>query len=546
VRLKSKNIYKYLNQKYLYILVICFTLLVTFSISNIYYNSLAGADNFKYINNILYIFGSSEEPYDNQGILYYFLVSIFIKIRTENFSYLNDPTFITENPNAMFISENILLANIFIFIFGLIGFYFLMKKLAFNQNKSLLIILIFCYFPSFYYLRFNMKPEILAFAIIPWVFFFFEDFLISKNKMNIFTMGLLTALLISTKGSIAGMVLLCLFVKYLLNYKHFSAKEVILGFGVLLIALGSIIGENYWLGIGNVLQREAEENYDNQASLDFIYQLDFERLRKDPKKNYHRESLIAITVIDLYSDYFELNWKEDSVLFSKKIKPLIVERNLDKNLNLKLLNLERDLKHIVYSGPHPNYLPYQITYLGLFFSFLSFYLVFYYLFKKNTKHKEYIIFPFLGIMVLLINAILGFPQNNFDPNVADTFKVFYYSFLIPFSLLVIINNINFKKINNILLIIAFTIFSFINLGFPKVNDEKFDQFLIQSVENSLFCEVNSTFIEPTLAYENKINCIKFVPSGNISTNFQRIPYVSFLLFSFSSSLIFLKVKNDKK
>ena len=76
------------------------------------------------------------------------------------------------------------------------------------------------------------------------------------------------------------------------------------------------------LGIGNLLDREPESNYNNKASLNIVTNLDFERLLKDPKKNYHRNSVISITLIDLISDYFELNWKEDSVMF-----------NMDQNLN---------------------------------------------------------------------------------------------------------------------------------------------------------------------------------------------------------------------
>ena len=51
-------------------------------------------------------------------------------------------------------------------------------KIKINENRALFILILFCYFPTFYYLRFNMKPEILAFALIPWLFYFFQSFLI--------------------------------------------------------------------------------------------------------------------------------------------------------------------------------------------------------------------------------------------------------------------------------------------------------------------------------------------------------------------------------
>lgn len=114
------------------------------------------------------------------------------------------------------------------------------------------------------------------------------------------------------------MVLICLFCRYIISSKSISLKQVGLGLFIFLMAWGSILGENYFLEIGNILDRQPEENYNNRADSKFIYSVDFERLRKDPKKDYHNESLLAITMIDLFSDYFELNWKEDSVLFSEK------------------------------------------------------------------------------------------------------------------------------------------------------------------------------------------------------------------------------------
>ena len=178
--------------------------------SNIYFSALSGADNYKYIQNILYLFGESSEPYDNQGLLYYFLVSLIIKIRTESFDYNNSQAFLSDTIDAIVLSESILLANFILFIFGLIGFYYLMKKIEIKKNKSLFIILLFCFFPTFYYLRLNMKPEILAFTLLPWIFFFFEDFLDTKQNRNIISIGILSAILMSTKGSIAAMVAVCL------------------------------------------------------------------------------------------------------------------------------------------------------------------------------------------------------------------------------------------------------------------------------------------------------------------------------------------------
>ena len=111
----------------------------------------------------------------------------------------------------------------------------------------------------------------------------------------------------------------------------------------------------------------------------------------------------------------------------------------------------------------------------MIFSLFFLYLYLKVFFTNRLKDKVYNLFPLIGIFILLVNTIFGFPQNNFDPNVGDTFKVFYYSFLIPFPVIMIFNNIDFKKIKkNYLFILLFIGFTFINLGFPKANNEYLD------------------------------------------------------------------------
>ena len=184
-----KNIRK-INVSYIYLLLILFSLYFTFTLSNIYFNSLSGADNYKYIENIFFIFGEEEKAYDNQGLFYFFYVAIFIKLRADTFNY---------SENSIFLSETIQLANLTLFIFGLLGYYFLSKKLNFHKNLSLLLIIFLIYFPSLYYLRLNMKPEILAFALIPWIFYFFENYLETKSKVDLFLIAIGGTILVTSK-----------------------------------------------------------------------------------------------------------------------------------------------------------------------------------------------------------------------------------------------------------------------------------------------------------------------------------------------------------
>lgn len=535
-----------LKVSYFLILLLITLIYITFSTTNIYFNALAGADNFKYFQNILFIYQESTTTYNNQGLLYYFFVALFLSLRTSSFNYNQDINTIFK-ADSVLLSETILLTNLIIFIFGLVGFYYLMKNLNVGKNKSLVILNIMVCFPSLYYLRLNMKPEILAFALIPWIFYFFESFIESKQNMLLINISILLSILLLSKGSIAAMVLACLFTRYIVNYKSFSFKQISIGIGTILIVLSLITIENNILGIGNLLERQPEPNYNYKAPLNLIYNLDYERLLKDPKKNYHKDSLIAITLIDLTGDYFELNWKEDSVLFSKNVKPLIISKDKDlQNDYLKLFNLDTELKNIVYSGPGPNYTEYYLRYLNLLLSIFFIFLTFKYFFKEEIVSKAYLIFPFIGIFVLLINTIFGFPQNNFDPSVGDTYKVFYYSFLIPFSIIVVLKNINFNNYKNIIFVLVFLIFSFVNLGFPKSNNENLDLEIKEILENTLFCELNKNIIENSFITEAKVQCIDQNVSGSIKTDLKKVPFFSLFLLILSSALSFISLKKNEK
>ena len=138
---------------------------------------------------------------------------------------------------------------------------------------------------------------------------------------------------------------------------------------------------------------------------------------------------------------------------------------------------------------------------------------------------------------------MAFPQNNFDPNVGDTFKVFYYSFLIPFPVIMIFKNIDFKKIKNYLFILLFIGFTFINLGFPKANNEYLDLELKNRVENTMFCELNRTIFQRSFITDNTVECSDSKYGGKIKTDIENIPYISLgllILHLFISLKSFLK------
>ena len=61
----------------------------------------------------------------------------------------------------------------------------------------------------------------------------------------------------------------------------------------------------------------------------------------------------------------------------------------------------------------------------------------------------------------MVNSLFGFPQNNFDPLVGDTLKVFYYSFLIPLPVLIVFKK--FKTCKNQKCSVHNSVFIFYNI-----------------------------------------------------------------------------------
>ena len=59
-----------------------------------------------------------------------------------------------------------------------------------------------------------MKPEIIAFTLLPWIILGIEKYFTSNNTKVLFLSLFPMALLVTSKGSIAGMILVFIFLKY--------------------------------------------------------------------------------------------------------------------------------------------------------------------------------------------------------------------------------------------------------------------------------------------------------------------------------------------
>ena len=110
-------------------------------------------------------------------------------------------------------------------------------------------------------------------------------------------------------------------------------------------------------------------------------------------------------------------------------------------------------------------------------------------------------------MFVLLLSSFGIPENNFDPNVGDTVKVFYYGFLISISLsylLVTIFEKNSKFVKFYILI--FKVIFFFITGFPKANNTYLDYSIAKTNSQTVLCPVNNIFLNNMLLEKEGLNC----------------------------------------
>ena len=496
------------NKKYLidYLFLILTTYLSTIWI-NFFYLSPRNVDFNKYYDYINYFLGLDVDISYGQGSLYYLIVSAIFK------SNLN---FIDERSLEIILSYAIQNTNLIFYLIGLLGLFKLLNFYNFDKRLIIFTLSILNFFPQAMYIRAVMKPEIIAFSFFPWVIYFVENYKKDKNIISLYFAAPFLITILTCKGSVAGMASLYLLIAYFSDIKTFEYKKYYIFLIVFIIIFSLTLYENYEITNNNLFERDYDESYDNKAKFSSIFRFNLKTIFTQPVFDYeyqigkysvHANSIINITILDSFGDYFNQLYDFNLNYFETNRKDLFTSYG-DSLLN--------ESRQILYSGP---FSPIFDTNLNLIRKTLSnLYSVFFYMsliafiFIHRT-YRKYFIMPFVGIFTLYINS-LGFPSNNFNPYLGDTYKAFYYSFLISIAFVFVVIKY-LELINSIkLLKYVFLIFWVISIGFiaghPKQNDQYFSEYLVTSNQYSLFCSFNNL-----LFFDNNI-IDKIHTSGNIN------------------------------
>jgi len=472
---------------------------------NFFYIVSNNVDFAKYYKSVYYFLGLSTNFDYGHGTLYYYLVSVFLIRKID----------LIDSVNINFVfNSSVHELNLFLFLIGLWGLYKLLEINKYNKKVILICLILLNFFPQTIYLRSVMKPEILAFSLFPWCLFFIEMFLKSKNVKYLYLSFPALILILNSKPSVTGMTIIYLLVFYIKVFKSIKIKNLII-VTVLFLSLLSVVQiENFQITQLYPFDRVYEEEFDYRANPNILFKVNFREIFKNPFFKYeyqdefysvHAKSILNLVILDTFGDHFNQLFDNQLNYFSKNRKNLFISESDS------FINKERQIK---YNGPFAGFLVNELDYLRkIIASILSiiFYISIIYFSNVSKDKRKYLWAPFVGILVLYLNS-LGFPSNNFNPFKGDTFKSFYYSFLLVIAFVFVSAEIirKNKKIFNFLIIFIFCFSIVFISGHPKSNDQMTSERIVFMNEYSIFCEINNK-----LLIENNI-LKKIHPSGNIN------------------------------
>ncbi len=440
---------------YLYFIFFIFTLLISYYLGVAFFDITTGLDFNKYVVNLQLFSGKDVEVYDSNGSLYFWSIANFSGFRNDLYSSRDLSTLI--NNKIQFI-------NLMYYLIGLLGLGLLLKIKKVNPLHILLSFSILNFFPSAFYFRLTMKPEIMAFAILPWLFILFTYYFEQSNNFNTYTLIITLSFALTIKGSITGMVILSLLFLYRKKLIRIRDNLLLLvgtfTLSSLLLYFNFVVTGKFLFGRPNVVDESLLNKWNHTADLSFFTNVDLRNLYENPLKYLHSDSFISITLLDTLSDYFTFFWKHN------------------ENGNY----FQHDKIQYTDNFLIQNFLP---DYISIIFT-LTFYILVVVLYIYGINNKEFLLLPFCGILILIINS-LGFPNKNFDPTTGDLFKVHYYSFLISISFVFLLTyfykKFNYTQYLSMLLIPMFLI----TMGFPKNLSEENLNGVLSKLEYTSIC-----------------------------------------------------------
>ena len=191
-KFNSKNIYIYFL-----LLAYIFTIFYIKETLFLFYNSTDSPDFFRYFKYLEFNVNIVENTSSEQGFLFYDLHSLYFYFR--NFA-------ITEQNFFIFLSKSIQELNLIFFLTGCFGLYKLFKVYKYTNTQILSALIFINLTPIAIAQRIVFKPEIMIFALLPWLILSYELFCKSKKIIYLLCSIPIFSGLMMQKGSSFAMV----------------------------------------------------------------------------------------------------------------------------------------------------------------------------------------------------------------------------------------------------------------------------------------------------------------------------------------------------
>ena len=406
-------------------LIFNLTLVMSFLLGVFLYNSTNGTDFSRYNRYFEYFLGNAEYTSREQGVFYFWSI----------FKLAEIPTFFFESIRIeTLFNPAIQITNFIYYLIGTYGFFKLLSFHNFKKSDIYIVLTFLNVFPPLFGARLIMKPEIVAFAVLPWLIYLTKTYL--KTKKPFYLICLLPFFLVglSAKAFITGSIGLLLLFIFFPKLKEFNFKHLMYFTLILAVLLAMVFYNDFRINNVGFISHELVAQYNYKAPLSFLYHIDINTLINNPYRDNLNDSFISITLLDMFGDYFERYWDHSRSLFMQ-------DRFELDSLNLNLLRRR------------------VASLLSFTFLFLSF---------KNKEFRLYKLSYLIGIFLILMTS-LGVFGTYFNPDKADTVKTHYYSFLLALSFIFIVlelikNKKNSQKYFVFAIYLLMILFIF---GFPK-------------------------------------------------------------------------------
>tara|TARA_Y100001970_G_scaffold231433_1_gene287686 strand:+ start:28336 stop:30036 length:1701 start_codon:yes stop_codon:yes gene_type:complete len=461
-----------LIKKILPIVFFVFSFYLSYSIGELYYLSTNSPDFGPYSEYFYYFDGSNQITSREQGLLYFYLVFLLTFLKGQALNEINFDVIINSSIHS---------TNAVLYIIGLTGLYYLLSFKGFKRNNIFYIFTMINFLPVSLMLRWTYKPEILIFCLITWTFYLIEKAGSDSDIRTLYISLLPLSIILTSKATVFGMVSIALLFYFYKLLKVFGIKKLVIPVLVLLIFIIGLSVENYSANQKLLFQYEDlnEKLYNNPAELSLLYEVNFYDLFFSPFRHYHSNSLIGITLLETYGDYYFWYFDNDKSLFAYNSIDLIPS--------------------IPFLAKYEGSL-YQSQLVTLFYSIISF-LSLLFLSIKYKKYRYFLLLPLVGYFVLSLQAF-GLTSSllnkniNFDKNTSDIFKVFYSGFfvLISFSFLygLILRKLNKTKP---FVVITFLLSMLLIYGFPQERNVELQNYLEVKNSQSYFCNINGVIFD---------------------------------------------------